>query len=246
MESEMMDSSWISLGASVIGPSHISSNVPNQDYWLAHHDVGSDCVIVADGLGSCSHSEIGAKAVCLAVLDVVSAYVGPWNLATKERFLESVRDRFLQELGPMSPEECATTCLIAWRSGDELRIFQLGDGMVGALRSDGHVDLLEDDKSESFANLVRPLSAKTSVSEWRICSIPVADCLGVVLCTDGVSEDLCDTQGFVRELVLSAREEGADSIRTQLEEYLRKWPVPKHTDDKTVVCLFKEEVLDGE
>ena len=206
MESEMMDSSWISLGASVIGPSHISSNVPNQDYWLAHHAVGSDCVIVADGLGSCSHSEIGAKAVCLAVLDVVSAYVGPWNLATKERFLESVRDRFLQELGPMSPEECATTCLIAWRSGDEL----------------------------------------TSVSEWRICSIPVADCLGVVLCTDGVSEDLCDTQGFVRELVLSAREEGADSIRTQLEEYLRKWPVPKHTDDKTVVCLFKEEVLDGE
>ena len=246
MESEVMDSSWISLGVSVIGPGHVISNVPNQDYWLAHHAEGVDCVVVADGLGSCPQAEIGAKAVCLVVLNEVSTYAGPWDFAAQERFLESVRDRFLQELVPLSPDECATTCLIAWRLGNDLRMFQLGDGMVGALRADGQVDLLEDDKSESFANLVRPLSAKTSASEWRICSIPVADCLGVVLCTDGVSEDLCDTKGFVRELVLSAREEGADSIGTQLEEYLRKWPVPKHTDDKTVVCLFKEEVLDGE
>lgn len=240
-----MESAWISLGASVIGPGHVSANVPNQDYWLAHHAVWSDCVVVADGLGACSHSEIGAKAVCLAVLEEVASYEGQWDLPGRERFVEAVRDRFLQELAPLAPEECATTCLIAWRSGDDLRIFQLGDGMVGALRSDGYVDLLEDDKSESFANLVRPLSAKTFASDWRICSIPAVDCLGVVLCTDGVSEDLCDKQGFVRELVLSAREEGADSIGMQLEEHLRKWPVPKHTDDKTVVCLFKEDARDG-
>jgi len=227
VESEVMESAWISLGASVIGPGHVSTNVPNHDYWLAHHAVRSDCVVVADGLGSCPHSEIGAKAVCLAVLEEVSSHLGTWDLLAQERLLESVRDRFLRKLIPLSPEECATTCLIAWRAGDELRIFQLGDGMVGVLKADGRVDLLEDDKSESFANIVRPLSAKTSVSEWRICSIPVADCLGVVLCTDGVSEDLGDKQGFVRELVLAAREEGTDSLSTQLEEHLRKWPVPK-------------------
>lgn len=246
MEDEVMDALWTSLGASVIGPGHVNSNIPNQDYWLAHHVPECDCVVVADGLGSCPHSEVGARAICLAVLHEVSVLEEPWSAGVRDRFLEAVRDRFLNDLHPLSPEDCATTCLLAWRAGDEMRLFQLGDGLAGVLREDGHVDLLKEDKSEGFTNLVRPLTPKTRPSDWRVCSVPLEDCVGVVLCTDGVSEDLSDASGFVRELVESARKEGADSIAQQLEEHLRKWPVPKHTDDKTVVCLFREETRNGD
>ena len=52
---------WRSFGASVIGPGHAASRLPNQDAWLAFHHIRADGIVVSDGLGSKPLSDFGSS-----------------------------------------------------------------------------------------------------------------------------------------------------------------------------------------
>ncbi len=58
---------WKSFGASVLGPSHITEGLPNQDAWMSFHHTWGDGIVVSDGVGSKPFSNFGSDAGCLAV-----------------------------------------------------------------------------------------------------------------------------------------------------------------------------------
>jgi len=62
----------------------------------------------------------------------------------------------------------------------------------------------------------------------------------VVLCTDGVADDLIDGDGFVKGLLEAHHGLAAADVGCHLRGMLASWPTPKHIDDKTLACLCRE------
>ena len=231
---------WHLFGASVRGPGHIRSGLPNQDAWLGRASRASALVVVCDGLGSRSHAAAGARAGCRAVADAV-------------RFFEAVPDappdllqRMIHALwnlrvSPLGREHCATTCLFAVALADgRLLIAQLGDGIVVLQRvSGGHLTLQAS--RERFANETTALGVATSLAAWQVhVEAPAAPGSAVLLATDGISEDLDDAR--LAALVDHLRAEYGPlppAVRwRRLTRALHAWPTPRHGDDKTLALLW--------
>lgn len=232
---------WKSFGASVRGPGHIASGTPNQDSWEAfHHDWG-DGVIVSDGVGSKPLSDFGSRTACLAVA-CATRDCRPDGF-DRVLLANRIKDTWLSLVYPLDPRDCSATCLFAFRLGDgAIHLWALGDGLAAVLKVDGSIVSLSEDKSGGFSNVTAALSPCVSPREWRNLSLPEKECNAVLLCTDGVADDLEDVNGFVKEFIESHRALSAVSANRHVREMLKEWPTPQHSDDKTIACLFREEV----
>lgn len=233
---------WKSFGASVRGPGHIVSGTPNQDAWRSFHHAWGDGIVISDGIGSKSLSNFGSDAACLAV---ECAILSCCENAEKGRdFLsERIKTNWLSLISPLLPRDCSATCLYAFRLNDGvIHLGMLGDGLTAAIKSDGSVVSLQEDKSQGFSNITAALSPNTSPKDWLYMSIAETECTAVLLCTDGVSDDLDNVDGFVTDFVDAHRVLAAMSANRDIRETLENWPTPKHSDDKTIACLCREEI----
>lgn len=235
---------WRSFGASVTGPGHLASGKPNQDAWVAFHRDWGDGIAVSDGLGSKPFSDFGSHAACLAVADAVHACHSKTGIG-RSLLSDLIKDNWLSRIAPLEPRDCAATCLFAFRTnGGVVCMGMLGDGLIAAVKTDGSVVLLSDDKSERFSNITAALSQNVTEKDWRWLSIPEGDCRSIILCTDGVADDLADVIGFVMGFSDAHRDLASVSAARRAREMLENWPTPKHSDDKTIACLFRAEAAD--
>lgn len=234
--------SWRSFGASVIGPGHIATGKPNQDSWSSFHHVWGDGIVVSDGVGSKSLSDYGSDAACRAVQQAVRRLAEGHAMGQRRHLPAEILDTWLKAIAPLDPKDAAATCLFAFRLGDGLvRLGILGDGCVAAVKIDGSVTLMAD-KVPSFSNVTTALAPSIGENEWSVLEVPESECEAVVLCTDGVSDDLEDIEGFMGGFVKAQRGLARLTASWRTYELLRAWPVPKHSDDKTIVCLLRTEV----
>jgi len=120
----------------------------------------------------------------------------------------------------------------------------LGDGLIAVLKNDGTVLSLAEDKTNGFSNITSALSKKTTDKEWRFMTLQEELCRAVLLCTDGVSDDLTDTDAFISEFLTHTVDSACISASRNARIMLENWPVPKHSDDKTIACLFRRETED--
>ena len=234
---------WKSFGASVPGPAHLAAGLPNQDAWAAFHREGGDGIVVSDGLGSKPFSSFGSNAACQAVAQAFRSRTE----ADPAPLLQRITSNWLSLVAPLEPRDCAATCLFAFRAGNGvIHLGMLGDGLVAAIRSDGSVMSLADDKSQGFSNITAALSQRVSERDWQVASLPERDCLAILLCSDGVADDLEDIPGFVTGLIDAHRSLAPVTASRRLQAMLEKWPTPKHSDDKTIACLCREEIHHGQ
>jgi serine/threonine protein phosphatase PrpC len=235
---------WKSFGASVIGPGHIAAGVPNQDACAAFHREWGDGIVVSDGLGSKPFSDFGSRAACLAVAHTIRCSQ-PMPDMERTAIADQIKTRWISLVAPLSPSDCAATCLFAFRMKDGLVLMgMLGDGLVAIEKDDGSIVSLSDDKSDGFSNITAALSPRLEAKEWRWLEMREENCQSILLCSDGVADDLTDVNGFVKEFCATHRNLSSLSASRRAREMLQKWPTPKHSDDKTIACLFREEVDD--
>lgn len=232
------------------GPAHIATSTPNQDAWIAFHHFGVDGIVVSDGVGSKPLSNFGSEAACLSVKLVAQAYRIKLDILphpiNRDLLFEQIKTNWLSVVSPLNSRECSATCLFAFRTGDGfIQVGMLGDGLASALKSDGTIVLLVEDKTHGFSNTTSALSPNVLSKDWRYFSLPEHSCVAVLLCTDGVADDLDNVEGFVADFIDSHRVLSTISANRRVREMLEKWPTPKHSDDKTIACLFCEEVLDA-
>ena len=121
----------------------------------------------------------------------------------------------------------------------------LGDGLAAVLKVDGSVVSLSEDKSQSFSNITAALTPNACSEDWRHLSLQEEECDAVLLCTDGVADDLENGGEFVKGFIEAHRALATVSANRHTRAMLENWPTPKHSDDKTIVCLFRSEAFDG-
>ena len=235
---------WKSFGASVRGPEHIAIGKPNQDAWASFHHVWGDGIVISDGLGSKPLSDFGSHAACLAVARAVHASHKQTEIDHDSLF-NQIKANWLSLIFPLEPYDCAATCLFAFRlGGGAILLGMLGDGLIAAVMADGSIMSLSEDKSQGFSNITVALSPSVSVKDWQQLSLLEEDCIAVMLCTDGVADDLDNVDGFVKGFIEAHCNLAVVSANRHIRKMLESWPTPKHSDDKTIACLFQAEVVD--
>ncbi|QIE30196.1 PP2C family serine/threonine-protein phosphatase [Caballeronia sp. SBC2] len=231
---------WKSFGASVCGPGHVATGKPNQDAWASFHRAWGDGIVISDGLGSKPFADVGSEAVCRAVVRAADACRDKTEI-DYDFLSDGIKTNWLSLISPLEPRDCAATCLFALRLGDGvIRLGMLGDGLAAAITDSGSIVQLSEDKSQGFSNITTALSPNASTKDWRYLSLPEHECSAVLLCTDGVADDLDDVGGFAKEFVDAHRNLSVVSANRHVREMLENWPTPKHSDDKTIACLCRE------
>lgn len=217
----------------------------NQDAWAGGRfrtSAGTTVqfLVVCDGLGSCSAGREGALAAVRATRKAVRLWgaVDGAGTGTLTRLIELL---WRLEVTPHDPRQWATTCLVSVlqvrRDASELTVVTLGDGLV-LIRTEEALTTVGG-RGDTFSNRTLGLGVPHRMDDWQERQwAPVGE-FTVVLCTDGVADDL--RPDALPEFVdwLEPLAQGPPrAAGSALRRALRAWPVPQHTDDKTVAVLL--------
>ncbi|MDR0507537.1 MAG: protein phosphatase 2C domain-containing protein [Dysgonamonadaceae bacterium] len=230
-----MNPVWDSWGCTVRGPAHQKQGIPNQDALRIRRYSWGNVIAVSDGLGSKRHADIGSQAACFAVTEAARSFA-THHEALIERLPQLIHALWLIRIAPYKAHECGATCLFAIYLKERMILGRLGDGLITSLAAVGEEScIITDEKEESFSNMTRCLGETFRSDEWELRELSSERYTGIMLCTDGISDDLLPE----RRLYFSQQVFKNGKNITELRRTLVKWPVPGHTDDKTIACLVK-------
>lgn len=224
-------------GASVRGPAHAASRDCNQDALGLWGWQRGQIATVCDGLGSRPLSHIGSRLACLAARRILRSGA-PWD--DPKALVGQIYRNWLHAL-PVAPS-CApcTLLLAACRPDGDTLVAQLGDGLL-AYRAAGRFGVLGPERT-GFSNQTKALGISRSWADWHVARLRLSEPGdGVVLMTDGISDDLVQTrrEAFLAMLRSSCEWRSRRQSRAWLRRHLEDWPTPQHGDDKTIAMIFR-------
>lgn len=233
-------------GFSKIGPGHIRTNLPNQDSFLVKNFGSFSLLVISDGMGSKKHADIGSHAACLAVYKAVVHYVYTERKHHQKNrnIFSMIKKEWLKLISPYNPKDCSATCLFVLRSKKKCIAAMLGDGLIylkGKKKEDSK--LLIDEKKDEFSNSTVSMSDTNYLNEWRFISVSTKKITSVFMSSDGISSDLIQgkEKEFVDDFLLDLTKESTlVKKRSYIKQIIDNWPVPKHSDDKTIVIMETE------
>lgn len=223
---------WQSWGYSIRGKGHIINDLPNQDSFIVQSQE-VQMVVVSDGLGSKRHSNIGSKAICDAVKEILN-HLEDLN---KTSFIKMLHETWLELIKPYDPKECMATCLIAVVIDHQLLIITLGDGMVVVLGKQNRVFM----EKQAFSNMTSAVGPELNLTNWQFETLSLSDVDCILACTDGVSDDLEADQivNFSKKVSETYDSMAEDKRAQDIRYWLNHWPVKDNMDDKTIACLYR-------
>lgn len=224
--------------ASVIGPSHISYNLPNQDHISVR---GHNCgwvAAVSDGLGSHIHSDIGSKFACKAIQNY-------WRTSKRQcveanEHHEAIHRKWLEYIHPYPIKKTGATALYASINKEGwVHTGQIGDGLI-IYRQDGQLCALTPSR-QGFGNQTDSLGQFFNQSHWVHNSFQLKKAGdGIILMTDGISDDLVTESlpDFFELLYQESLKNSRRRMKRWLQKELTNWATPLHGDDKTLAAIF--------
>lgn len=230
-------------GISKIGPGHIRENLPNQDSFFVKNFGSYSLLVVSDGMGSKKHADIGSKATCKAVYKALAHYVYTQRRHHKKNrnLFSMIREEWLKLIALYNPKDCSATCLFVLHSKRRCLAAMLGDGLIYLKgKNEIHSKILIDEKNDDFSNSTVSMSDSNYLNEWRFESISTEKIDSVLITSDGISSDLAQGKEFefADELLKDLKKEKVlSNKKAYIQNMIVNWPVPKHSDDKTVVVM---------
>lgn len=226
-------------GASVIGPLHIKKGIANQDSFLCIKKWKYMLLVISDGMGSKPFAEVGSKSACEAVSVEIKMFVKnkKKSLPMPELF-SNIVERWKHLVFPHDEKDCSATCLFVFVTRHKIFAARLGDGMICILGKDGEKSaVLSESKDENFSNVTQSLSDAVATNEFKYAFYDRREFKGIVLSTDGISSDMKNGKelSFASDLFTELKNMPSRKRNTFIHNMMDNWPVPHHTDDKTLV-----------
>ena len=242
--------SWRTFSAEQIGPLHIKQNLPMQDSHLVKFYSWGFVAVVSDGLGSKKYSHIGSNSVCKSVCKWAKIWSKHKELCFND-ILRFIYSDWVLRVSPKVPSDCACTVLICICIHNTVFFAQMGDGMICLNSKDESLyssDFIVDDKSDSFSNVTDAFSNTFDLNKFISKKIDAKYLKSIVMATDGVSDDIKPElrMDFSKSISDECYLKSSRKNNKMLKKMLLEWPVPKHSDDKTIVVIlnsasFQEE-----
>lgn len=223
-------------GASVRGPAHEQDGSPNQDAISVRGCNSGYFIAVADGLGSRRYSHIGSQRAVELAHEVTLDRTATLFSAD----VPSVLSRAWCRTFEGGYDDYETTCLWAWVDGcGRGMIGQAGDGLA-LIRSRGRFRILTVQR-DGFGNQTTTLAQADTVGATSADIELIAPGDGVLLMTDGISDDLIPEQlePFFDAIYRRQQRSSKRRMKRWLESELQQWSTPRHGDDKTIASIFR-------
>jgi len=180
-----VETNWQVIGAAVQGLSHQKQGLPCQDA-LEYRCLPDSALLVAlaDGAGSATRSELGARAAVQAAMDSLASSLEcsqpaeccDWVNLFWETF-ESARAALIQLAEerdePLHAFATTLTCLAA--TPEQLIVGQLGDGAVVARGANGVLDTVTTLQRGEYANETYFLTQEQALEQvaFQVINVPV-------------------------------------------------------------------------
>ncbi len=227
-------------GFSTIGQTHINNGLPNQDSLGVYRSKKRKkelVLVVADGIGSHKHSDIGSKAIVKSVIKNAHLL---YDRANKKEFVKKTMKTFLKNISPYKKTECGTTCIFSVIFKDRICFGQIGDGIC-CYKINGEFHILNDKESD-FLNETISVTSKNSMNRWDIKSYSNPKTFQIMMATDGVADDLVPDmrETFLQRLNDATRGGNTKKIGDLIEQLFANWERPMSYDDKTMLLCFEE------
>ena len=198
------------------------------------------CVAVADGLGSRPQSAHGARNATTSTHRAFREWCRRPDVEPIW-FLRLLEARWRLAVAPVSPADCSTTCLFSgWTSDTGLLVAALGDGAVILRELGSPARTLSTRPTQHAIDETQALGADHRLNDWTLLQLRPTPPWVVILATDGVADDLDPTRldTIADWLVNEVAPLSPPKRRAALRNVLTSWPVPGHTDDKTLAVLM--------
>lgn len=242
-----------------VGPYHIENNTPCQDscsYKIS--DKGYTVAAVADGLGSCKHSDVASQIAAESVVNVCAGKLEPEMNETE--ILEIMKNAFMVadanifntvNANDGNHSEYETTLCLAVYDGKTLYYGQAGDSGMIALTSEGeYIPVTSQQRDDEGA--VYPLSF--GLGSWVFGKVE-KDVSAFALMTDGILDTLFHPllryEDVKMNIPLAERmlnyfeieEQEVPELEKIMSEYWENCPEKIINDDKTTVCVINTDFV---
>ena len=205
-------------------------------------------IIVADGLGSCKHSDKGSARIVEIVenwvVDKLTEYSFVSNNVANilvKRMVQEWNDSYdVEEINDYD----STVHFAVFYKGS-LLIGGVGDGM--ALLSYDLLVCKDTVSSDDLFSNVTSSMCSINISELLSTEVVDKDCFKskavMILATDGIADDLIPDKkltlpGYFQETI---ENNGVEALQSELEDWLNDWGTENHSDDKTICYLSIEK-----
>lgn len=212
----------------------------DEDHELAY-------IIVADGLGSCEHSDQGAARIA----EIVENWIMN-KLPNYSYFSDNVANILAKRMVEGWNESYEAGEIYNYDTTVHVAVFYKGSILVGGI-GDGMVLVDYDDLvCRDYINTGNLFSNVTN----SMCSLNVNELLSfkiisfasykdhavVIISTDGIADDLIPEKkltlpGYFRETI---DKNGLDALQDELQDWISNWETESHSDDKTLCYLAIE------
>ena len=229
---------FIAFGASVTGPRHLDLCEPNQDAMALTGWQDGWIAAVADGLGSRARSDLGARRACQISRKILRSAPSSLDLPST---LPLIHQQWLEAIEPIAPEDAATTLLLARVTAEgDVHAAQLGDGLL-LVRCAGEFRRITPERT-AYGNQTWALQFKHMQDKWSTAGGRLTEPGdGLVLMTDGIADDIDQLYlaDFFNALYQDLKTRNRRKGRRWLQSELDNWATPQHSDDKTLVAIFR-------
>jgi hypothetical protein len=257
-EKEQVDV-WNIVRASVRGTGHIKNDIPCQDY--NHYELlEGETVIaaVADGVGSASKADEGAKLAVDTFLSVAKKVLGEQYPASEAEWVDVMVNGFRQARVALERQaqnkglklkEYDTTLIAIILTDDWLVTGQIGDGGAVALVENNQLLTISPPQRGEYANHVFPLTMPDAleVAKFSARNLKVQ---AAALFTDGIQhlalnngDDSPHPPFFTRIFEEMPTIKDCEKASQQLNEYLASERISSRTnDDKTLLLIGRKNI----
>lgn len=182
------------ISAAVQGRAHMKNDLPCQDYTYALHRNGVFVSVLADGAGSCSRSDIGAKLAAETTAYLLSEQYDQLLTAEREEcvriILDEIKNSIRNEPEYIEPlkEYSSTLLFVAVREGRYIA-GHLGDGVIGGVWN-GETFVLSPPDNGEFHNTTYFTTSEQAEERMRIYRGELEDISAFFLMSDGSADSL--------------------------------------------------------
>ena len=244
---------WKVVAASVAGVSHAKTGLPCQDAHGVKQLVGDGLIVaVADGAGSASLAEVGARIaveVSVQTLERRMLAVRGANaqisgddlkdvLAAVQSALEAEADARREPL-----RELATTLLLVSVSAEQVAVLQVGDGAVVAINARQELFALTVPPDAEYANATTFVTSPDALESAQIV-VNTTPITALALFSDGLQrlalklpEGIPHAPFFTPLFTFAAGMEDQTQGAAQLASFLRSPRITERADDDLTLVL---------